>query len=339
MSYLTRAFEDAGAVELRHLGGRHPQAGLFDDYDSLVESVYRLMEAQGDLYITLNKTNLTPTNAMGHTGVRNKDITRILRIPFDFDPVRQSGTASTDEQLLLAEQSMLVLKEQLKAHGWPEPLIGMSGNGYHLQYRTDFAVTEESISMMKRLYDGLKGAFSTERVVFDSTVKSAGQVFRLYGTVNRKGDNKSLWRKTHCTIPEPWEKVTLNQIFEISEVFKPVVIPFTRPGSISGSGCGDYNKLDIVSWFQAHGAYRHFISDNKHSVLCPFNPEHGHRDETIIFEPDGGWAGFHCPHDGCQSNGFLDLVKLWGDVDAYCHRANRPTTQGRKPMKNPKYKR
>lgn len=58
--------------------------------------------------------------------------------------------------------------------------------------------------------------FSTERVSFDSTVKSAGQVFRLYGTVNRKGNNESLWRKTHCTIPEPWEKVTLSQISELA---------------------------------------------------------------------------------------------------------------------------
>ncbi len=316
MNYLRQAFNDAGIVELRHIG-EFTECGLYDDYDALVSAVYERMESRGGLYITLNKTDLPAVNMMGRTGVKNKDITRILRIPFDFDPIRPSDTASSEEQLKEAERAMLALKDDLQKHGWPEPLIGMSGNGYHLQYRTDFIATPETISLMKRLYDGLKAKFSN-RVKFDSSVKSAGQVFRLYGTVNRKGNDESLWRKTHCTIPDPWDKVTLEQLSALTEIYRPVVVPFVKPAA-RHTGRGNYNALDIVSWSHAHGIYRRHLSDNKHAVLCPFNSDHGHRDETIIFEPDGGWAGFYCPHDGCESNKFIDLITLWGDADAYCY--------------------
>src|SRR4051794_31762986 len=92
--YLRMAFRDAGIVELRTLGrgtgSAGVRSGLFNDVDMLMDKVDAV--DQSDIYITLNRPKARPVENKlevdGRIALRDADIERIVRIPFDFDPIR-----------------------------------------------------------------------------------------------------------------------------------------------------------------------------------------------------------------------------------------------------------
>ena len=97
--YVGAALRDAGLIELRALGSR-PVTGLFDDPAALDAALDELSVLPVDCYYSLNRPrNLTPTNALSNTGyLKDSDIAHIVRLPFDFDPVRPKGMPATHAQ-------------------------------------------------------------------------------------------------------------------------------------------------------------------------------------------------------------------------------------------------
>ena len=93
--------------------------------------------------------------------------------------------------------------------------------------------------------------------------------------------------------------------------------------SVQIEGSGDFSTLNVVRWFAAHGLYEHHIEENKHSVVCPWESEHSdvHPNDSIIFDGDGSWPGFHCKHSHCDGRNIRDVISLFGDADAYCREA------------------
>jgi hypothetical protein len=99
-----------------------------------------------------------------------------------------------------------------------------------------------------------------------------------------------------------------------------------RPlGSHTTSGGGDYATLDVIAWFASHGLYRGHIRDNVHAVICPWIDEHttpspANGGDTVTFEADDGWPGFHCKHSHCSGRTIRDVIEVLGDADAFCAR-------------------
>lgn len=56
----------------------------------------------------------------------------------DASPVRTSGISATDSEKALAMAIIRKVKDYLRdKHGWPNPILADSGNGYHMIYRID----------------------------------------------------------------------------------------------------------------------------------------------------------------------------------------------------------
>jgi hypothetical protein len=324
MKYLDHLFRDAGAVELRHqIKGKKSDRWVtywFDDLAALQAKARRL--TTGNLFTSLHRPAEIPDGAL-----KNEHVTRYTRLLFDLDPVRPAQTSSTAEELVFAQKAADALQKALRAWGWPEPLRAMSGNGRHLQYRCALPNDDATAQILKTIYRGMKVEFSDENVGFDSTVRNAGRICALYGTVKRKGDNtlERPHRQSEVWIPGNWKQVTSKQIESVANFYakQRKTVEIYRPDfNRKVSGKGDYSTLDIVAWFSAHGLYEHHIEDHKHSVTCPWESEHSEsqHNDTLIFESDGTWPGFFCHHGHCAGRTIQDVMQVLGDADAFCGR-------------------
>ncbi len=327
--YLEALFRDSGLVELRH--SPKPdcwESYWFDNSNAMLALLPNLI-GKGNLYTSLNAPKLRKvTNGRQQKPLKNDDVAFITRIPFDFDPERMTDNRhcpSTAEELSLAYQKMQDLKQYLRALDWPAPLQGMSGNGYHLQYRCRLPANTETKEALRKIYNGLKSELADPAVQFDTSVKSSGQIFRLYGSTNRKifefPDRP--YRIATVWIPPNWRQVTGAQIDRLVDYFSrntsQVYISTDRRTAVAGKG--NYTTLDVVTWFKAHGLYERHLQDNMHDVTCPWEDEHSSSapGDTIIFEGDGSsWPGFHCNHAHCSDRKIGEVINCLGDAGQFC---------------------
>jgi hypothetical protein len=332
LSYIEQLFKDNGVVELRILG-KSPVVGLYDDQNAFLRDA-RQSWKQGHVYSTLNAPKpRAALNRMGYgKALKDEDIGWITRLPFDFDPVRPSGVSSTDEELEQAYYARNRLIDFLSARGWPEPIRACSGNGYHAQYATRLPNNDQITKLLGRIYQKLAQEFHTPTVHFDTKVRNPSRVFRLYGSINRKGPftEERPHRQSDVLMPSAWTEVTWEQLSKLDQLFlsteassEPTSV---KPVFFDCPGKGDYRSLDVVSWFKQHGFYKRPSSQlGKHYVICPWLFEHSSADlpektDSIIFEADGGWPGFHCSHAHCEGRTIREVLWLWRDADHFCSR-------------------
>jgi hypothetical protein len=328
--YLEAAFADAGLVELRHLHERGATSGLFDNVDDLLAAAHE-RSGYGNLYTSLNAPKLRMvTNTWGSAALKDDDIAFIVRLPFDFDPIRPRDLCSTDDELASALACRDRFVREMHARGWPLPLVGMSGNGAHALYYCRLPNNAETREALAAIYSGLVDEAGYELVTFDRTVRNPSRIFRLYGTTNRKGPDLEARPHRVATLagPQEWRQVTRKQVMALANRFarRPSSPASPLPRSTAPvTGDGDYRSLDVVRWFQAHGHYKRPSPDGggKHYVTCPWLAEHSTGDhlmktDTVIWQADGGWPTFHCSHDHCADRGLRDVMTVWGDADAFC---------------------
>lgn len=329
--YLDTLFHDAGVVELRHISNAgRVTSGLFNDPYRLIGAA-RQRASDGNLYTILNAPKLRVVhNVMGSRALRDQDIAFITRLPFDFDPCRPADTSSTDAELAAAIAVRDHFVEVMRGRGWALPLVAMSGNGAHAQYRCRLPANSETREAFVALYRGLHEEFGDDAVAFDRTVRNPSRIFRLYGSINRKGLSSAdrPHRQASCQLPERWRQVTQRQIIALADFYDrqlPRVV--TQPGG-PVSGDGDYSTLDIVGWFKSKGLYKRPSQDGggKHYVTCPWADEHSSADhpartDTVVWEAQGRWPNFHCSHAHCEGRGIREVIYLLGDADEYCAQA------------------
>lgn len=317
---------DAGRVELRHCPqpGAWQTIGWFTDSEQLIAAASSLAGV-GNLFTSLNVVKRAVAGP-----VTNDDVARYCRLLFDLDPERPTDTSSTAAELAAAEARCRDLQAYLRGHGWPLPALGMSGNGVHQQYRTALPSTEEVRDQLTTIYAGLKALFSDDLVIFDTAVRNPGRICTFYGSVKRKGiaTPERPHRRSTIVLPQSWEQVRQRQVDALANHLSKAVQQerqVQRAATVGAiaTGSGDYATLDVVRWFQAHGLYVKHIGGHVHGVRCPWAIEHttpspADGGDTVIFEADGGWPGFHCKHSHCDGRTIRDVIALLGDADAFC---------------------
>lgn len=328
--YLAQALADAGAVELRHQDGDRWVSGVFNDLDALRSTAVDAGR-RGNLYSTLNAPrDAQITNAMTGAALSDEDISTIVRLPFDFDPVRGKDMPSTEEELELARKQRGRLVDVLSAAGWPRPAVATSGNGAHAVYRCRLPSNPTTHEMFDVLYRGLREDYTTEQVLFDVKVRNPSRIWRLYGSLNRKGTPtvERPHRLATVAIPQRWEGVSPRQIETLANRYAKKRTPTTtlhRP-SIAIDGLGDYSTLHVAGWFAAHGLYKRPLGSGKHAVQCPWSGDHTTSStptstDTVVWDAhDAVWPTFTCAHDHCDGRSIIDVLHLFGDADAFCAR-------------------
>jgi hypothetical protein len=190
-------FQPSAVVELRAFKGRETVSGYFDDREELAYMAARLDQRGYAVYVTLNEVDpVLLARAANRTRkifrestTSDMDIQRRRWLPLDFDPVRPSGVSATDEEKNAAGFRALEVRDYLREQGWPEPVVGDSGNGYHLLYRVDLPNNQEALELVRGVLEALAFMFSDDAVELDTSVYNAARIWKLYGSTARKGDH------------------------------------------------------------------------------------------------------------------------------------------------------
>lgn len=342
--YLERLIHDVGLVELCHID-RSIRSIWSDDPERLLLQA-REWSGTGNLFTTLQRIDRSALDEylaeQQQRRPRTPDavVTRYTRLFFDFDPVRPQGTSATAGELAEAETRAKGLRDRLSACGWPLPSLGLSGNGWHLHYRTALPNTSETREQLAVIYTGLHRAYSDDVVEFDRSVRNPARLCAMYGSVKRKGANTAdrPHRRSVIWLPSDWRQVHPRQVDGLAEFYarRSTPTPADRPpiaqdarGAVRVSGQGNYATLDVVAWFRAHDAYVGHLVDRTHGVRCPWSDSHTTPSprtgsDSVIFTADGGWPGFYCHHSHCQGRGIRDVMSLWRDADSFCAEAFAP---------------
>jgi hypothetical protein len=115
--------------------------GWFIDVDRMAEAALSHDDTAVATYYSSNACNPDMLALANNRLIRcistTKEVYIIRRRLFgiDIDPVRNPSTiSSTDAEKALAYKKALEVMAWLKEQGFPDPVFGDSGNGYHLDY-------------------------------------------------------------------------------------------------------------------------------------------------------------------------------------------------------------
>lgn len=297
----------------------HTVAGYFDDPAKLAQAAAQL-HARG-IYITLNPVlpallaraaNHVKDLAAGDATTGDGDILTRRWLPVDCDPVRPAGISATDAEHELALARARAIRGHLQRQGWPEPLLADSGNGGHLLYRVDLPPADDG--QVARVLRGLAFLFDDEQVTVDETVANPARIWKVYGTVARKGDD----------MPERPHR--LARLLEVPEALVPVprellealgALPPLEPATAARPAAqwGGQRAFDLVAWIATHGLAvegpRKWGTQGAQRWIfpvCPWNPDH-RRSAYIVRFPSGALAA-GCHHNSCRGNDWRALRAL-----------------------------
>lgn len=195
-----RLFGPPGAVrELRILGvpGTGTISGYFNDPDLLADQAMLWAGKAKGIYTSLNAL---PDEALARlanrvethvkTTTSDGDIARRLWLPLDGDPSRISGISSTDDEHERSIDYIRKATDWLKdVEGWPEAILLDSGNGGHALLPLDLPNDEASKLLIEGCVNALADRFDGDGITLDRKVFNASRVWKLPGSVARKGDS------------------------------------------------------------------------------------------------------------------------------------------------------
>jgi hypothetical protein len=297
-------------VEVRALTDQNTHSGYFNDYDALVRSVEPLdadTSVHG-IYVTLNEVNPALLSRRANrikirlgkkdSTTSDADILRRCWLPIDIDPLRPSGVSSTDEEHELALAKAEEVARWITGLGFPDPIRADSGNGAHLLYRIDLPNDEGATALVKACLTTLDALFSDERVSVDTANFNAARIWKLYGTVSRKGDNtpeRPHRRSRILSAPAEMKIVSPEQLRDLTARL-PTEQHAQQPTAAKDKGfllrrwLSD-NGLGVRSEKPYSGGTL-FILDQ-----CPFSSAHKDGAFAIQFGSGAVFAG--CKHASC----------------------------------------
>ncbi|HQN88465.1 MAG TPA: phage/plasmid primase, P4 family [Methanoregulaceae archaeon] len=304
-----------GVVEIRAIAEDGTHSGYFDDPRLLAASAELLdLSTVHGIYVTLNELNpalLARRSNRVKMHLSRKDSTTadadIIRrrwFPVDIDPVRPGGVSSTDEEHEKALKKAEHVARWLKDQGFPEPVRADSGNGAHLLYRIDLPNDETSRDLVQRCLAALAERFNDSTCIIDTAVSNAARIWKLYGTVSRKGD---------ATADRPHRR---SRIIAVPDETGIVSIPLLKTLAAQGNDQKPTERrspktkiyedpqapLDLDAWLREHGIRVSAVKSWKGGRLfpleeCPFTT--AHKDGAFVIQFENGAVHAGCHHAGC----------------------------------------
>jgi hypothetical protein len=175
-------------------------SGYFDNAERMADAVVGLTgEPFAGIYFTLNpvKQDLLARAAnrcvkYAETTTSDKDIIALHWLPIDLDAKRPPGISSTDPEHEAAINKAREIRSWLiDEQGWPAGAFYLadSGNGAHLVVRIDLRNDDDNKNLVKNCINALDSKFSDHMVHVDVTTFNPARIWKLYGTLAKKGDN------------------------------------------------------------------------------------------------------------------------------------------------------
>lgn len=314
--------------EVRIISGRWNASGYFTDADTLISELnrYRFHE-NSNIYITLNDVkpecysrkqrdklvdNASPTTS-------DSEIQGFDRLMIDFDPKRAAGTSSSDEQVKKAQARSARVYRYLQDNGWSDPIVAMSGNGYHLLYRIFLENTPEKAELLKNTLAALDMFFGDDEIGIDLKTYNPARVCKLYGTMACKGADTPERPHRMSRIVYAPDEIKVNDA-ELLKRLAALLPEETKPEKYNGY---DPKGFDLEEWIHKHGLHVSSKSAWRGGTKwilseCPFDSSHKGKDASIIQTADGKIC-FNCFHNSCADKHWKELREKF-EPDAYAPR-------------------
>jgi hypothetical protein len=345
-------FSGDQTVEVRAVGKFGIASGYFNNYEKLSRAV-RSLDAGGEcagIYVTLNPVNpdLLARRAnriekrLGKKDATTGDADIISRqwLPVDIDPKRPSGVSSSDQEHTAALEKAARIAAYLSELGWPCPVYADSGNGAHLLYRIDLPNDQASRDLIKQCLESLDTLFSDSGCQVDTAVYNAARIWKLYGTVARKGDNiesRPHRRAEILKVPESVELVSADNLTHLAGMFKKDAPRQTSRDRSRGTA------IVLGDWFLSHGiSYEQKpYADGNLFILdqCPFSSAHKDGAYAIQFSNGAIFAGCHHTTCGGGEQRWAELRERFdGTIEERLIRRRRSRAETQYAERNPEWR-
>lgn len=297
-------------------------SGYFKDVEVAIDELSKQNLKNANVFFTLNDVKPDCYDRIQHDKMRvpenttsDEDIAGYRWLLVDLDPVRITGISSTDAQISLAKAKAQKIFMFLKNQGFEDPVIGMSGNGFHLLYRVQLSVDRRGI--VENFLKALDLMFSDDQVAVDTANFNPSRICKMYGTLAQKGagtDDRPHRMSYLVSVPKDIKDTDITYVRKVAEML---------PKQEAPQPYNNYNprQFDVVDWMNAHGIRYKEKSGNEYKKYilesCPFNSNHKSPDSMISVGRSGA-IGFKCLHNSCQGKTWKD-VRLMFEPDAYDH--------------------
>ncbi|WP_292491688.1 hypothetical protein [Methanoculleus sp. 10] len=297
----------SSVIEVRALADGVTHSGYFDDYERLARAVEALDAdpAVAGIYVTLNTPNpallarranrIKMRLSRKDATTADADIVRRRWFPIDIDPVRPSGVSSTDEEHDAALNAADRIAGYLAEQGFPSPIKADSGNGAHLLYRIDLENDETATALVKGALTTLDALFSNETITVDTANYNAARIWKLYGTLSRKGDSTEERPHRRAKILAAPEEMVIVPVERLQHLAG--LLPRDEPPRSKNTA-----GIDLAAWLAEHGIAVRSTRPWQGGTLyvlaeCPFSS--AHRDGAFAIQFANGAVFAGCHHATC----------------------------------------
>ncbi len=298
-----------GVHEVRLFCPNRVAVGYFDDWDTALRAVESEPTQYKAAYFTLNPLKLPGGIQVNPACLRSSsnaasasDIERRVWLLIDCDPPRQSKTNSTAEEKQAAREEADKIREWLRSHGWPEPGLADSGNGWHLLYRIELPNDDASKALLERFLLRLKQLFP----MVDAGNFDAPRLCKLYGSWARKGEHSEErpWRRSNIVEQGSDTVVTEQQIRALTPT--PTVHVTAKADDVKLSGL-----LGFLDYYGValRSEPREVTGGWQVEIECPWSEEHSDENnrDTVVSFIAGLGNGFKCFHSHCAQRHWREL--------------------------------
>jgi hypothetical protein len=124
----------------------------------------------------------------GPGAAKDSDIVYRDLLLIDIDRKGDTSVPANQAELEAAQALACTVRAAMAERESSEPIVVMSGNGYHLYYvLEDVGNTPDAEAMVKGALTSLASSFNNEIVGVDTTVYNASRITKVPGTIMRKG--------------------------------------------------------------------------------------------------------------------------------------------------------
>lgn len=299
-------------------------SGYFNNIDKCVDACLKMDGIPEGIYTTINPckpellarvcNRIEPQKASRSNLTTETDIQKRKWLMFDVDAKRPTGISASDQEHELAIKTAYELARKLKEEmGFPEAIIGDSGNGAHVEYRIDLPNTKEVKDILESFFKVITSKYNTTPGIDIQTFADANRIWKLKGTLVCKGENmpdRPHRRSKLLEVPENMAIISLEQIQKIvgdnntdSQKAQKEEIRNTYTPSNTNIKPWDAEKLE--SYLKEHGIV---IENTKKDgditrfilKTCVINPEHEGHKEAEVHIDKSGIIGYKCHHNSCK---------------------------------------
>lgn len=309
--------------------------GYFSDPDTAISALGRLHGWAG---VYLVPSPIDPVLASrgsgslrwGKRGGTTSDADILYRrwILIDVDAKRRGRNGqevkdipSTDTEQAATAATADSIVAWLATFGWPEPIVGNSGNGTHIEYRCELPTASD---LPQRTLQALAKRFDTPEVSIDLAVFNPARIWRLPGTRACKGGGSTVdrpWRMARIlSAPLDPQPVSESAILAMLDAATPAPEPATpathappAPASTPTAN-PDFDPLQIAaraglsiasSKTLSDGGTLHVLSE------CPCDRKLCDGTSSITVAASGA-VGLTCMHASCEySRGARSPGQSW----------------------------